>query len=170
MNCPICGKRGRRIKDATVSSLLTPASLVRRENRAALVYSFCRQPECAIVYFTEDGLAFTTDDLRVEVYQKSQNPDRLVCYCFEHTVQSIKDDIKKTGNASALTTIAHRCKSNEDDCVHKNPQGACCLGNIRAIVDDMGDPDIIEDAASLEETTNDCGCSTDNNACSIEDN
>ena len=69
-------------------------------------YRFCADPDCPSVYYSENGQqVFTEDDLRERVYQKDpDDKESTICYCFKHT------------------------------CDIRNPQGACCLGNVRAAV------------------------------------
>ena len=130
--CPRCGARGRKVSHET------PLALLRDEARAHLTDApvrFCRTPDCDVVYYAESGAPiFTTGDVRVTVYQKSSDPDRLVCYCFGHSVRAIEDEVAATGTSRVPDEITEACRAGRDDCPHKNPQGACCLGNVRQVV------------------------------------
>ncbi len=131
-HCPQCAAKGRKVDRSTLESLLKAPGQARLT--AASKFLFCRTPECSTVYFA-GGLSapFRTQDLGVTVFQKSQEPQRWVCYCFEHSVQSIHDEVAETGDSDVAEKIGARCKLGEDRCETENPQGSCCLGNIRQV-------------------------------------
>jgi len=95
---------------------------------------FCGRSDCDVVYFGEGGLRFGTHDLRVLVFEKSTERSRSVCYCFEHTVADIEDEVRRTGGSEVPDRIAAACKQGLDRCEETNPQGTCCLGNVRQVV------------------------------------
>lgn len=100
-------------------------------------YRFCRNESCDVVYFDEaHDVTFDVTELRVPVFQKSADPNRPVCYCFDHTVQSIRDEVAASGGSEVPDSIGKKCKAGLDDCEHNNPQGSCCLGNVRRVVKD----------------------------------
>lgn len=127
--CPACGQRGRRVSARTLEAMLDDAP-------AAPMW-FCRTASCAVVYF---GAAATVgvEAVRVPVFQKSADPDRLVCYCFGHTVRAVRDDTDPDGGSAIAEAITRRCRAGEDDCARTNPQGACCLGNVRQVARQTG--------------------------------
>ena len=47
----------------------------------------------------------------------------LVCYCFEYTVDDIREDYNENGKSLILERIAEEKKRNGCDCVKKNPKG-----------------------------------------------
>jgi hypothetical protein len=47
----------------------------------------------------------------------------LICYCFEYTVDDIKDDFNKNEKSLILERIMEEKKQNGCDCVNKNPKG-----------------------------------------------
>jgi hypothetical protein len=63
----------------TVKALLTEAALQRV---GATQYRFRPEANCAVVYFSAEGQAFTIADIRVPVWQKQPFGSRMVCYCF----------------------------------------------------------------------------------------
>jgi hypothetical protein len=77
------------------------------------------------------------NEVRVEVFQKSKNPDRLVCYCFGHTVRAVQGEVRATGSSSILQDIKSRCAQGLDACERTNPQGSCCLGNVQRLVNEV---------------------------------
>lgn len=136
--CPVCGLQGRKVKAITPASLLTEAAKLRLDGSDG--YRYCKSGSCKVVYFRDsDGTRFTTDDLKVPVFQKSTHDSRTVCYCFDHTVASIREEIRLTGTSKIPDTITEKCRKGLDRCVELNPQGACCLGNVKQVVKEAGD-------------------------------
>jgi hypothetical protein len=131
-SCPACGNKGRRVSPVTPASLLRPSAAARLD---ASPLRFCGSAECEVVYFDEaHAITFVADDLTVAVFQKASDPARLVCYCFDVSVASIEDDVRRSGDSDAPTAIAAKCKAGLDTCERTNPQGSCCLGNVREVV------------------------------------
>ncbi len=131
--CPGCGERGRKVAPVTPRSLLVESA---RERMDDTPLRFCRAEGCEVVYFDErHGQTFGAEDLAVTVFQKSSEPSRLVCYCFEHSVQSIEQEVRETGASSVPERIAQKCRAGLDRCESENPQGSCCLGNVRKVVE-----------------------------------
>lgn len=84
-----------------------------------------------MVYFSEsDDRAFTKSQLRVTVGVKEKTGDRPLCYCFGHTMVTIKKKLLATGRSDALEDI--RAKMNDPGCrcETENPSGSCCLGSV----------------------------------------
>ncbi len=132
--CASCGKEGIAVKAATLRSL------IRKERQGRITvnhYFFCGSQECDIVYFTEDGSqGFYKEDLTVRVGVKEISPPRPVCYCFNHSVEEISDEIQRTGKSTVLDDIKSRMKKDGCSCETKNPQGSCCLGTVKLYVDE----------------------------------
>ncbi|MCL4528754.1 MAG: hypothetical protein M1282_05010 [Chloroflexi bacterium] len=125
--CPNCGVKGKPVQGQTVKSLL---SVTLRQVRNT-EYLFCRTPTCPVVYFTSDGTqTYTVDQVRERVYQKEPNADDVfVCYCFRHTVGEIR-----AVRAAILDDINAGIQGDQCACDLRNPQGSCCLGNVRALI------------------------------------
>jgi hypothetical protein len=130
--CPSCGAQGRPVQPITPRSLLREAALARLDPEEAIF--FCRSATCEVVYFSAGGTRFDTGEVRVTVFQKSEDPERLVCYCFEHSVAAIEAEVRRSGTSTVPDTIAEKCRQGLDRCEEKNPQGTCCLGNVRAVI------------------------------------
>lgn len=98
-------------------------------------YLFCRTAACPIVYFSADGeRRFTSDQVRERVYQKAPEAgDAWVCYCFRHTTGEVRAATLEAGRA-ILTDINTGIQAGQCACETRNPQGACCLGNVRALL------------------------------------
>ncbi|MDH7502339.1 MAG: hypothetical protein QHJ82_06435 [Verrucomicrobiota bacterium] len=131
--CPACGQRGRAVSAATVSAMLHTELSSRLPSETG--FWFCQSPECEVVYYKPGSSEIVRlKEVRVEVFQKSTNPDRLVCYCFGHTVRAIQSEVRETGFSSILQDIKSKCAQGLDACERTNPQGSCCLGNVQRLV------------------------------------
>ncbi len=129
--CPLNRQVGKPVEGQTVKALLSVS--LRAVN--AREYHFCGDAHCPVVYFSSDGRqAFTTSDLRERVYQKEPSgPDVLVCYCFQHTLGEIQAADQATRQA-ILANITRGIQAGQCACDLRNPQGSCCLGNVRALM------------------------------------
>lgn len=128
--CPECGHLGKAVGRRTVESLLRPE--IRGSLQADDGFWFCRTPGCSIVYFRADSArSYTVDDLRVRVGQKQPGPPTPVCYCFGHTEEEIMDQVRDTGACAIAAEIAAKVRVGDCACETENPEGTCCLGNVR---------------------------------------
>ena len=126
--CPSCGGTGKRVDTLTLKGLLAvPLTEIRHEK-----YFFCRAADCPVVYFSaEGGQQFTEAELRERVYQKHPSEDGvLVCYCFRHTAGSVR---AVDARARIVDSITKGIQRGLCACDIRNPQGSCCLGNVRAL-------------------------------------
>ena len=135
-SCPRCGTAGRSVQAVTLSSLLTPSAREGADDVAG--YRFCATPSCEVAWFrTDDGHVFEKHDVRVRIGLKETASPRPACYCFGHDVESIEREIRETGGSTVVASVTARCRAGEDRCRETNPQGSCCLGNLRRIVKEL---------------------------------
>jgi len=130
--CPTCGEMGKPVDTLTLKALLAvPLTEVRTTS-----YSFCRTADCPTVYFAVDGKqTFDEEMLRERVHQKHLGSDDVfVCYCFRHSPGSIKAELRQTGRTRVVEAITSGIQAGQCACDIRNPQGSCCLGNVRAVV------------------------------------
>ena len=130
--CPACGQKGKRVDTLTVKAMLR----ISLHNVRSSGYLFCPSRSCPVVYFSRDGAQTLTEaDLRERVHQKHpQDDDVYVCYCFRHTPASIRAELNESGRSSVVETVTQGTQSGQCACEIRNPQGSCCLGNLRAAV------------------------------------
>lgn len=126
--CAVCGHAGKPVEGQTVKALL--AVSLRAITPAD--YRFCRTATCPVVYFAVDKThTFTKDQVRERVYQKEPDAaDVFVCYCFRHTVGEIQ---AARDPAAIVADITTGIQAGQCACDLRNPQGSCCLGNVRAL-------------------------------------
>lgn len=136
--CPGCGRRGCTVGLDTVQSLVA----ISLRELAQTPYQFCATPDCAVVYYAASVApsahalargAITSDQLRERIFQKQPFPDALVCYCFRHTLGAIQrgDEVER---AAILADIVEGARRGQCACRLRNPQGGCCLGNVRRLM------------------------------------
>ncbi|CAG1007470.1 hypothetical protein ANAEL_03540 [Anaerolineales bacterium] len=129
--CSACGQTGKAVQGQTVKALLAVSLREVHEGD----YLFCRTRACPVVYFTSDGAqTFTTEQVRERVYQKEPIVDDvLVCYCFRHAVGEIRL-MPQPNRATLLDDIDAGIQAGQCACDLRNPQGSCCLGNMRELM------------------------------------
>jgi len=129
--CPECGQKGKPVDTATVKSQLSVSLRQVKE----IPYLFCRTRTCPVVFFSGDGgQTFTTKQVRERVYQKEPDAeDVFVCYCFRHTVGEVQMTSPEE-RLAILDNINTGIKAGQCACDWRNPQGSCCLGNVREVI------------------------------------
>jgi len=129
--CPRCEAKGRTIKPVTLEAQVVPARLDQLAEHGG--WRLCTSESCEVVYFRDDEVV-VVGETRGVPFHKSEDPQRLVCFCFEHSVADIEADVAETGTSTIQASIKAECKAGRDDCERKNPQGRCCLGNVGQVV------------------------------------
>lgn len=131
--CPESGTTGHRIDLITVKALLRPSALRRLEGKD---YRFCPAPDCDVVYFDcPSGSVFRKGDLVVRVGLKElEDPMIPVCYCFDFTMADLRRDLTTREDSDIPERIAEESRAGHCACEVKNPEGSCCLGNVRDAV------------------------------------
>ncbi len=127
-NCPDCHSQGKPIQISTLKSQLKPQAMRQITDKQ---YFFCKTPKCEVVYFNTHS-QFNTEDIREKVFQKDPSPDCFVCYCFGFTRADILNDAE-TDEPSISLQISAWTSAKKCACELRNPQGSCCLGNVKQI-------------------------------------
>lgn len=129
--CPTCGEKGKPVDTLTVKALLA----VSLAEITGSDYRFCRTASCPTVYFPAGGgRPFEERELRERVHQKHpQDDDVFVCYCFRHSPGSIRAELRQTGSTAVVDAVTQGIRAGQCACDIRNPQGSCCLGNVRAV-------------------------------------
>ena len=129
--CPECGKAGKPIQTQTVKALLS-VSLRQVQD---VKYLFCRTQTCPVVYFSADGeWTFTVGQVRERVYQKEPDTqDVFICYCFRHTAGELRA-ASPEDRIAMVDNINTGINAEQCACDLRNPQGSCCLGNVRGMI------------------------------------
>ena len=150
LTCPSCGTKGKRVGLATLRALLKEefAHEFSGGERACCDvktngdpgcapltgetgWRFCNSQECDVVYFSESSdRTFLKSHLQVPVGVKLNTGNRPLCYCFGHSVASIKEELRTKSRCDALADIRAKMKDPGCRCETENPAGACCLGSV----------------------------------------
>lgn len=135
--CPVCGAKGKPVKGQTVKALLSVSLRAVQD----VEYLFCKTQACPVVYFSSDGeQTFTVEQVRERVYQKEPDRDGVfICYCFRHTVEDIRAGSPESRKAIA-DGINTGINAGQCACDLRNPQGSCCLGNVRGLIKHLDAP------------------------------
>ncbi len=142
--CPKCRQTGKTVGPITLRALLKDeysAEVTDSEQSHCEIgckppkgdtgWRFCDSPNCDVVYFGEQqGVTFTKDKLAVPVGVKETTGERPLCYCFGHSVASIKKELQLKGRSDALDDIRAKMKDLGCHCETSNPSGSCCLGSV----------------------------------------
>jgi len=131
--CPSCSHKGRSVKPITIESLVKEDARTRADRTEG--FRFCAEPTCDVAYYhLETGHLFRRTDVKVRIGQKETTSPRPVCYCFGHTVEEIEEEVRKTGSSRLPDDITQKCRQGLEHCEETNPQGSCCLGNVRQVL------------------------------------
>tara|TARA_R110002096_G_scaffold342549_5_gene535559 strand:- start:6152 stop:7198 length:1047 start_codon:yes stop_codon:yes gene_type:complete len=150
--CPRCGQAGAKVGLVTLESLLNPEAKARLKPAD---WQLCTETDCEVIYFAESLPPFEKPDLTVRAGFKETEAPRPVCYCFDHSIEEIEDEVTRTGTSTVFDDIRARMKDG-CWCETKSPRGACCLGAVnRAIRAAQG-----RNAHGGEEPTGDCCAKT----------
>ena len=126
--CPSCGCPGQPVAALTISTLLRPELGAEVQG---IAYHFCATPTCPVVYYaSEQAQTFTCPDITVRVGVKATAPPHPICYCFGHTIESLQEDLARTGSSAAVVAIQAAVNAGTCRCEVMNPSGRCCLGDV----------------------------------------
>ena len=133
--CPITGTTGTRVQLQTVKALLKDES---QRRLVQTTFYFCPEPDCSVVYFSERGDCYSIEDLRTTVWQKEPAGNRLLCYCFGESEQTISTELAATGTSKALDRVKEQVRLGRCACDIRNPRGICCLADLRTAIARLG--------------------------------
>lgn len=126
--CPACGQAGKPVQPSTLKALLEASA---RADVDEGPWRFCGTPTCDLVYFNPvTGRTFRKDRLTVRVGLKEAEAPRPLCYCFDHSFESLRTEWEATGRLASVEAIRTAVKEGRCRCDTLNPSGACCLGDV----------------------------------------
>lgn len=121
--CPSCNVVGRTVHNATVRALA-------REHRADLAgnddFNLCMTKDCSVAYYAGDGRTLALGDMRITFAHKSDEADRLLCYCHSLRASAVAREIATNPAARTFGAIAEIFQLNNCDCANHHPLGGSC--------------------------------------------
>lgn len=126
--CPVCGNAGRKVTSSTLDHHV-PEGLRERLGDDA---TFCLNPKCEVVYCNPRKFVVKRGETLVPVTIKDPSDGVGVCYCFDFSRGDLRRDLAAQGKTDIPERIKEGIAEGRCDCERKNPQGACCLGNVEA--------------------------------------
>lgn len=114
--CPVCSKIAHQVSVTTIKHHVeAPWNRVFAEQG----YYFCANATCDVVYFAQDSMCITKNEVRTPVGVKESSPSALICYCFGVRREEASDDVK--------AFVLRETKQQTCACSVRNPSGKCCL-------------------------------------------
>jgi len=90
-------------------------------------FFFCSDTDCSVVYFSKSGFVIETSEIRGEVGLKSNDENRMICYCFDITFSRVMKEIEQAGHSVSKAFVVEQTKLKNCACDIRNPSGKCCL-------------------------------------------
>ena len=135
--CPVCGNAGRKVSTVTLENHLRAPLREKMGNDV----TFCLNPACEVVYCNPAGDVAKKGETVLPVTLKDPGDEVHVCYCFDFKRGDLRRDLREKGKTDIPQEIRKGIDEGRCDCERKNPQGACCLGNVtkavRSIQEDL---------------------------------
>lgn len=125
--------KGKYVQGQTVKALVS-ASLHSVQD---FEYLFCATRSCPVVYFALNSeQTFNIAQLRDRVYVKEpESDDVFICYCFQHRVGDIR--ASRAARTAIVDDISSGINAGHCACDLRNPEGSCCLGNVRRLIKEI---------------------------------
>jgi len=128
--CPRCQRIGKAVSMLTIKHQVKPGFAASGKCGD---FRFCASAECPVVYYSPGGATVLVDEVRQPVTQKTRDNPPL-CYCFGYDDAMVREELHRTGGCTIAERVAAEVKAGHCACEVRNPQGSCCLGNIKASV------------------------------------
>jgi hypothetical protein len=114
--CPRCEAKGRAIESVTLEAQVVPDRLAQLAEHEG--WRLCTSDSCEVVYF-RDNEVVVLGETRGVPFHKSEDPQRLVCFCFGHSVAELEADVAANRTSTIQSSIKDECKAGRDDCQRK---------------------------------------------------
>ena len=132
--CPLSGTKGKRVGLITLKSQLKADALATLDSNPD--YFFCPEETCNVVYFSGTS-HFRQQQVKLPVFQKDPGDEVPACYCFDWTRTALARAVASGVAETVPISIAEHVKAGRCGCEVNNPQGSCCLGNVRKAIEEL---------------------------------
>lgn len=95
---------------------------------------FCPNPACGVAYYAPLGQPVHRERLSVGLASKDPQGGHPICHCFGHTQASLAAEWAEKHSVSAVMDVMAKRRAGECRCEELNPQGVCCLTELRHAV------------------------------------
>ncbi len=100
--CPCCGTSGKPVERVTLMhQVVAPLNQQLSPDN----FFFCASTSCNTLYFSDGGAVIEASQVRGEVGQKSTNPDRVICYCFDVSHSRVMEEIEQAGTCASKAFV-----------------------------------------------------------------
>jgi len=117
-NCVVCGQKSLLVP---VKTMLHHIKQVWEHKFSDQPFYYCHNPECEVVYFSQDAITIKTADIRTPIGIKQPAENALICYCFGVS----KKEAASSKKVKAF--VIEQTKQSMCSCETANPSGRCCL-------------------------------------------
>lgn len=131
--CPTCDNPSEQVKLNTVKHLVKD-NMVEKLN-SQNTYHICRDADCDVAYYSNDGLVFYKKDIRVPIWFKSDANPKYVCYCSEVTEEQVMNAVVNGGARNLKDVIKLTGAMKNGQCEINNPTGKCCSPVIQVVIE-----------------------------------
>lgn len=116
--CPSCNTENKQVSASTIFQHLQDPWDWQNDTQQ---HYYCENPQCDVVYFSQDDSIIRQAQLRTKVGIKTQSSDDLICYCYGVTYGQIKAE------PTLKQFVIDKTKRQLCACEVRNPSGRCCL-------------------------------------------
>ena len=117
----ICPTNGKSYKTIPVRAVTHHVKRPWDLDSKGKTFYFCDDPDCDVVYFTNENSVITKSELRTDIGIKSASPESMLCYCYGVTRADFVE------NPSVKDFVIEQTKLGFCSCDTSNPSGKCCL-------------------------------------------
>lgn len=126
--CLVCNNVGNKVDLKTVQAMVFDKSKNLNQD-----FSICLTPDCNVAYYGKSVILWT-NEIKEEIYSKSHNQTRTLCYCSRTSAKEILDYVDSSGNSSIKNIVENTSAMNDSNCLINSPTGKCCSKQINETV------------------------------------
>jgi len=129
--CPSCRQKAKSVPTSALNHFIKED--IKKNIKFLESFYFCTTPSCKVVYF-KNYFEITLDDVKYSIGIKEDSFPATVCFCFNWTKEKIENQIKLSGETTALEEIKEHVKNKSCLCEVQNPKGKCCMSDVKKTI------------------------------------